>query len=106
LADAGFLLDTNVLSEVGKPRPDAQTMAWLVGTGEERGRDRQSERVRGLQIDYELELGRQQHRQVGRLLPVQDAACIDTDLLISFNAAWSVAHQAARRHLLAPLIDF
>jgi len=36
LADAGFLLDTNVLSEVSKPRPEARTMAWLAATDEAR----------------------------------------------------------------------
>jgi predicted nucleic acid-binding protein len=32
----GFLLDTNVISEVSRPRPDPRAMAWLAETDEER----------------------------------------------------------------------
>ena len=30
----GFLLDTNVISELVKPRPEANVTAWIEGTGE------------------------------------------------------------------------
>ena len=39
----------------------------LVGAGEDRWRDRQAERLRGFQVDDQLELNRLLHRQVGRL---------------------------------------
>ena len=34
--DAGFLLDTNVISEPSRPRPDARVIAWLAGADENR----------------------------------------------------------------------
>ena len=51
----------------------------LVGDGEQRGRHVDAERPGRLQVDDELELGRLQHRQVGRLLALEDAAGIDAD---------------------------
>jgi toxin FitB len=34
--EAGFLLDTNVISEATRPRPDANVMAWLAAADEDR----------------------------------------------------------------------
>jgi toxin FitB len=34
--DAGFLIDTNVISEVMRPRPDVHVINWLAGVDEER----------------------------------------------------------------------
>ena len=34
--DAGFLIDTNVMSEVTRPRPDVNVINWLAATDEER----------------------------------------------------------------------
>jgi hypothetical protein len=41
----------------------------LVGAREQRGRNGEAERLCGLQIDYQLELGRLLDRQVGGLRP-------------------------------------
>src|SRR3989442_15806528 len=38
----------------------------LIGADEDRRRDRESKRLRGLQVDDELESGRLFHRQIGR----------------------------------------
>jgi toxin FitB len=35
-SEVGFLLDTNVISEVTRPRPDLRVMTWLAETDEER----------------------------------------------------------------------
>ena len=40
----------------------------------------EAERLGGLEIDDELELGRLHHRQVGRLLALENAADIDAGL--------------------------
>jgi hypothetical protein len=45
----------------------------LVGTQKERFRDRQAERLGGFEINDKLELCRVLHRQVGRLLALEDA---------------------------------
>ena len=39
---------------------------YLVGESEELGRKLDAERLRGLEIDHQLELGRLLHRQLGR----------------------------------------
>src|SRR4029453_140879 len=45
----------------------------LVGRGKQRLRNGQAERLCGLEIDNQLILGRRLHRQVGWLLPLEDA---------------------------------
>ena len=52
----------------------------LVGTGEQRWRHGQPERLGGPQIDDQLELGRLLYWQVGRLSALQEPAGIDAEL--------------------------
>jgi hypothetical protein len=42
--------------------------------------DRETERLRGLEVDDKLKLGRLKHRHLGRVLALQDAARIDAGL--------------------------
>src|SRR5262249_62156208 len=51
----------------------AQLFDHLVGNGEQRLRNCQTERLCGLEIDNELILGRRLHRHVGWLLALEDA---------------------------------
>jgi len=46
----------------------------LVGAGQDRLWDRKAERLRGLEIDHELELRGRLHRQVAGLFSLEDAA--------------------------------
>ena len=48
--------------------------------GRAASRDVEAERLGGLEIDHQLELGRLHHRQVGGLLPLEDATRIDACL--------------------------
>ena len=45
----------------------------LVGAGEQQRWHVEAERLSGLEIDHQLVLGRRLHRQVGRLLALEDA---------------------------------
>jgi hypothetical protein len=60
-------------------RPDASnsdrkpiSLNDLVGAGEERGRNRDAERLRRLPVDDELELGRELDRQITGLFALDD----------------------------------
>ena len=48
------------------PRQTASLLDYLVGDREQRRRHLEAERLRGLEIDHQLELGRLLNRQFGR----------------------------------------
>ena len=54
---------------------------FIIRSPRRRGRaataDFEAERLCGLEVDYQFELGRRLHRQVGRLLALEDAIDID-----------------------------
>jgi len=76
----------------------------LIGAGEKQGRDRQTERFRGLEIDDQLQGDRLPDRQIGRFGAVEDPSGVNADMAEGSHGAWSIADQAAGRHSLAPLI--
>ena len=53
-------------------RPPDGSFNDIVGAGEDRRRDREAERVGGLEIDDELEFGRLLDRQIGRFGALED----------------------------------
>src|SRR5271166_340491 len=69
----------------------------FVGEQQEGFRYRQPERLGGLEIDAQRESGRLHHRQVGGLLPTQDAGDIDGSLPIQIPSSRAVANQSAAR---------
>src|SRR5262245_13370863 len=80
-----------------------QLFDHLVGNGEHSGRERDAERLGGLEVDDELELGRLNHRQIGRLLAFENPPDIVAALSISIRSVGSVAHETASRRELPPI---
>src|SRR6516165_9084236 len=76
----------------------------LVGKREQRRRHRQAKRLRGLQIDHQLELGGLQYRQFGGLGAFENAPDIEPRLVIIVAAAAPVAHQSAGHGELARIV--
>src|SRR5262245_27149625 len=75
--------------------PSTPSFDDLVGAGEELGWDFESERLRGFEVDYQLELSRLYDRHVDRPLTVENAAGVGAGLAILVGKARSVAHKSA-----------
>ena len=58
-----------------------------------------------LRLRTRLELGRLHDRQVGRLFTLEDAAGVDTGLVVRLIRTGSVAHKTASHGDVAPFID-
>ena len=70
-----------------------QLFDHFVGEGEQRGRNREPERPRGLRVDHELELGRLHDWQVRRFCTLQDATNINTRLAPANSDDGALAHR-------------
>ena len=66
-----------------------------IGKIEDRGRDRQADRLGGLQVDGELESRRLLDRQIGGRGPLQDLGDIAGREARVFHTIWAVAGEAA-----------
>ena len=89
---------------IGRVRPDLPADAHidhpalfdhLVGAGEQRRRHGEAERLRGLEVDDELELCGLQHGKVSGLLALENPADISSGLPKRINNAGAVTHEAA-----------
>src|SRR3954471_22337186 len=67
----------------------------LVGGREQRRRQRDAQRPRGLEIDRHLEFARKRNGQVARLFTLEDAGDIDSGLTVRVWKARPVTHQPA-----------
>src|SRR5262245_53727277 len=75
--------------------PSTPSFNHLVGDGEHAWAHFDAECPRRLKIDDELEPGRLQHREIGRLSAFKDAAGVHADLTTHLELIGSVAHQPA-----------
>src|SRR6516164_747891 len=58
-----------------------------------------------LEVNYELELSHLHHRQVGRLLALENAANVKAHQSVHLGDAGPIAHQAAGHRIFAKLIN-
>ena len=66
----------------------------FIGAHEQSERYVDAERLGGLEVDDELDLGRLLHRQVGRLCAVENAPGVKADDPVGLDRAAAVADQA------------
>jgi hypothetical protein len=67
----------------------------LVGGGLQSQRDSQAERLGGLEVDDQLDFGGLLHRQIGRLLALEDAAGVNAEL--TQGPRFAAAQQSASK---------
>src|SRR5215472_4912150 len=87
LPPRGHCIVPQRMSALCQKRTSAQLVDHVVSAGEQRRRDRETEGLCCLSIDYKLVLGRCLHWKVGRLLALEDAINISrrpAELLLHF----------------------
>src|SRR5437867_8354269 len=77
----------------------------LIGPLQERLRDRQPERLRGLEIDHQLKLRGLFHREIGGLRPLEDFVGMGSQTLEHVAIVGSIRYEAADLDELPVLID-
>src|SRR6516162_3319621 len=82
----------------------AVSLDYLVRGGQQRFGYGKAERLGGLEVDDELEFGRQHHRQVGRLLALEDSAGILTNLTVRPRDARAITNQPTDLDKFAPSV--
>src|SRR5215813_11761230 len=77
----------------------------LDGAGEDCGRDGEAERLRGLQVDHELEPGRLLDREVGGLGALEDLVYEAGSLAVQLSEVRPKRYEAARVHVFTKSVN-
>src|SRR5215471_14337278 len=79
------------------PQQFTPSFNHVVDDGEHARRYREAEVLRCLQVDDQLEFGRLQHRQIGRLLALENSTGEDANLVVPILSSGAIADQPAGR---------
>src|SRR5438128_9673344 len=77
----------------------------LVGAAEQRDREREPQGLGGFEIDNQFDFRGLLHREVAWLLAFENSTDVNAHLSIGVYKTGSVAHQAADRGEVSPLVD-
>ena len=88
-----------------RPRCAPVSFYDLVGAREQRLRDGEPQRLRGLQVDHQFEPGRFLDRELSRLRPPQDFADVARGLSMLLAQIRAVRNQAAKFSKFAKSVD-
>src|SRR5262245_66342910 len=77
----------------------------LVGEREQPVRNLEAERLGGLEVDHQLELGRLLDRQIARLGALENPADVNAGLAIGVRKVRSIAHQTPGCGVLPQIVD-
>src|SRR5262249_37200130 len=94
-----------VMSALCQKRTFARLFDDLVRRGREIRRHLDAERLGGLEVDDQLKFVRLYHRQVSRLLPLENSPDVDASMGVGIAEVGAVAHQAARQRVFTLLVD-
>src|SRR5450631_2358803 len=84
----------------GKTREHGPSLNHFVGAQQYRLRNREAERLRCLEVDDKVELGRLLDRQVGRIGALENLVHIASGATEKVSKVRSIGHQAPEFHLL------
>src|SRR5262249_20790802 len=106
-ADHAVQLGMSALGHKRTHAPQQITLLFdhLVRRIQKARRHGEAERLGGLEVDYQFELGRSLHRQIGRLLPLEDAIDIGRRKLEMMALLTSVGQQTAELSKETPRTD-
>src|SRR5215831_16760347 len=77
----------------------------LIGAGEYRRRNYEAKRLGGLEIDYQLILGRRLHRKICWLFTLEDAIDVAGGAPVLVNKIGSIGYQTAGDDEVAFVVD-